>query len=128
MTTLIDAPAPYAVAPGAGADVEGLRLHLMTLLAQLSELEMRAQQPHRKNARALVAEAQHDYDQAAREVNEHRYPEALASIARAYRVIHLEIMPHLARWAAATNNPDERERLNTLVGELAAVFGDEEAA
>ncbi len=128
MTTLIDAPAAYAVAPGAGADVEGLRLHLMTLLAHLSELEMRAQQPHRKNARALVAEAQHAYDQAAREVNEHRYPEARASIARAYRLIHLELMPHLARWAASASDPDERERLTALVAELAAAFGDEEAA
>ena len=125
---MIAAIAPTAVASGAGADVAGLHLHLMTLLTQLSELDMRAHQPPRNSARTLVNEAQHAYDQAEREVSEHRYPEAQASIARAYRLIRLEVMPHLTRWAATTRDADERERLTALVGELAAVFGDEEAA
>lgn len=125
MTAAI-APTP-AVAAGGAADINGLHLHLMTLVAQLSELEMRASRPPRRTARALVSEAQAAFDQAAREVEAFRYPEALDSIARAYRILRLEVLPHLTRWRASTTNPDERDALDAIVADLTAAFGDEEA-
>jgi hypothetical protein len=122
---MMTATAPPSTAP---ADITGLHLHLTTLIEQLSELGMRASRPPRHSARALVSEAQDAYDQAAREVETFHYPEALESIARAYRVLHLELTPTLKRWRDATTSATERDALDAILADLEAAFGDEEAA
>jgi len=118
-----------AIAPTTPA-VEGLHHWFQTLLAELSETDLSLRQTvptGNDTTRAILQSVQDRLEQAQRERAGHRYTAARNTLAEAYRILHLELHPHLAAWLKRETNPAVQERLAAWVDTLNDLFESEAA-